>query len=127
MADRGASLTQPKQLLPVLGAALLLYYVTVNMARDRGASTSASTTGRQSKDLKNKRPADVKTEVCEGLVDLIRDQEIQPEEAMSGPSMTRKQLAHGLLVVVVIGPASTKVHQVRQKMAVRTLPICSCL
>lgn len=54
------------------------------------------------------------TEVCEGLVDLIRDLDAPPEEQVVGPCMAREELARGLLVVVVIGPASTKIHQVGQ-------------
>lgn len=54
------------------------------------------------------------TEVCEGLVDLIRDLDTSPDEQVVGPCMAREELARGLLVVVVIGPASTKIHQVGQ-------------
>lgn len=54
------------------------------------------------------------TEVCEGLVDLIRDLDAPPDEQVVGPCMAREELARGLLVVVVIGPASTKIHQVGQ-------------
>lgn len=53
--------------------------------------------------------------VCEGLVDLIRDQDLEDDdkrEEAIGPAMSPEELARGRLVVVVFGPASTKVYQV---------------
>lgn len=58
--------------------------------------------------------------VCDGLVDLIRDQDcsytrgkLLLEQPL--PGMTREELAKGRLVIVVCGPSSTKVYQVKVK------------
>lgn len=48
-------------------------------------------------------------------MELIRDEcelHRKQEEEVVQPSLSRKQLAAGRLVVVIIGPASTGVHQV---------------
>lgn len=108
----GGALAAPN-LLQAVGIALVLCYVAVNRARrDRRPANKGSRQQRQAKDLKRKRPG-IQNQVCEGLADLIQDQASSPEEEQAGPSMTREDLAQGLLVVVVIGPASTKVYQVR--------------
>lgn len=108
----GGALTAPK-LIQAVGIALVLCYVAVNRARrDRRPANKGSRQQRQAKDLKRKRPG-IQNQVCEGLADLIQDQAASPEEEQAGPLMTRGELAQGLLVVVVIGPASTKVYQVR--------------
>lgn len=113
MPNGGSSLSPPK-VLQALGIALVLCYVAVSRARGAGTARTRPGSRRQrcAKDLKRKRPAGIQAEVCEGLAELIRDQEPPPEEAMAEPSVTREELAQGLLVVVVIGPASTKVYQV---------------
>lgn len=58
---------------------------------------------------------------CEGLVDLIRhESQLCQEKELPGPScLTREQLSEGRLVVVIIGPASTSVHQVIAKIDTR--------
>lgn len=112
MPDGVSAMGTPK-MLQALGIALVLCYVAVSRARAEHGNLSKSKRARRAaKDLKRKRPsAEV---VCEGLVDLIREEDSPPESEASGPEMTRKELAQGLLVVVVIGPASTKVHQVSE-------------
>lgn len=50
--------------------------------------------------------------VCEGLLDLIRGQAPEETEKEIGPLMSREELSEARIVVVVIGPASTKVYQV---------------
>lgn len=56
------------------------------------------------------------SDICEGLVDLIRDQDgnFTGEKQGEGgePGMTREELARGRLVVVVFGPSSTAGYQV---------------
>lgn len=109
----GVALAAPK-LIQAVGIALVLCYVAVNRAR-RGRPANKGRRQqqqRQAKDLKRKRPG-IQNQVCEGLADLIQDQGAPPDEEQAGPSMSREELAQGLLVVVVMGPASTKVYQVR--------------
>ena len=116
MSDRGATLAAPG-ILPALGIALAVCFVALSRARASAPSAVAESRRRRRRranDLKRKRPVGTQTEVCEGLVDLIRDLDAPPEEQVVGPCMAREELARGLLVVVVIGPASTKIHQVGQ-------------
>lgn len=116
MSDRGATVASPG-ILPAIGIALAVCLVALGRARASALSTDAQSRHqrrRDAKDLTRKRPIGTQTEVCEGLVDLIRDLDAPPEEQIVGPCMTRSELARGRLVVVVIGPASTKIHQVGQ-------------
>ena len=118
----GGGALPPPRFIQVFGVALVLCYVAV--ARIRGGRT-------QAKGRKQRRTSTLKTLLiqrkerqltglsgacCEGLVDLIRESEPLPaplprQEVLS-TSMTLEELAHSILVVVVVGPGSTKVHQV---------------
>lgn len=116
MSDRGATIASPG-ILPAIGIALAVCLVALGRARALTPSTDAQSRRWRRQDakyLKRKRPVGTQTEVCEGLVDLIRDLDAPPEEQVVGPCMARDELARGRLVVVVIGPASTKIHQVGQ-------------
>lgn len=120
----GMLVTPASTLIPALGLALALCYVAIR--RGTAASSNASISGRHKRDrdlmflLKTRKrqhhkPKQVHEDRsrggCEGLVDLIRG-EAGPEEV--GPLMSRKELSTSKLVVVVFGPASTRVYQVRE-------------
>lgn len=85
-----------------VGLTLALFYVAVSRAR---GESSPSTARRRSPGSRE----------SEGFVDLIRGEEgelLRKQEEVVQPSLSRTQLAAGRLVVVIIGPSSTGVHQV---------------
>lgn len=108
---RSGALAAPTKINAVLGtttAAVLLCYLVF-----RSASTA------KLKRRNDNSRDDAHSPACEGLVDLIRDQDgcYADERQLLDeplPGMTREELARGRLVVVVCGPSSTKVYQVRE-------------
>ncbi|CAM9602619.1 unnamed protein product, partial [Scytosiphon promiscuus] len=106
------------KLLRSVGIALVLCYVAVSRARGGGVATTPPSARAGSVSSNRKRPrkrVDVDQEgvECEGLVDLIRhESQLCQDEELPGPScLTREQLGEGRLVVVIVGPGSTSVHQ----------------
>lgn len=85
-----------------VGITLALCYVAVSRAR---GESSPSRARRRSPGIRE----------SEGFVDLIRDEcELLRKQEVVQPSLSRMQLTAGRLVVVIIGPTSTGVHQVRE-------------
>ena len=84
-----------------VGVTLALFFVAVSRAR---GESSPSRERRRSPGSRE----------SEGFVDLIRDEceLLRKQEEVVQPSLSRKQLTAGRLVVVIIGPSSTGVHQV---------------
>lgn len=87
-----------------LGITLALCYAVVSRARGESSRPSRA----------RRRPLEKRRE-SEGFVDLIRDESelLRRHEEVAQPSLSRTQLTAGRLVVVIIGPSSTGVHQVR--------------
>eukprot|EP00903_Cladosiphon_okamuranus_P007712 g7473.t1 len=80
---------------------LALFYVAVNRARGESSPSRARRSSKGSRE-------------SEGFVDLIREETDllrKLEQEVFQPSLSRTQLAAGRLVVVIIGPSSTAVHQ----------------
>lgn len=107
------------KLLRSVGIALVLCYVAVSRVRGGGGTIKSSERAGSISSSNRKRPrkrvdVDQDRGECEGLVDLIRhESQLCQDKELPGPSrLTREQLSEGRLVVVIIGPASTSVHQV---------------
>lgn len=97
--------------------ALALCYITLRRASlgsSSGKKIGDSSSSRRKKDLlKRRQDSNATTNgVCEGLVDLIRGQASEETEKEIGFLMSRDELSEARMVVVVIGPTSTKVYQV---------------
>ncbi|CAN0030311.1 unnamed protein product [Ectocarpus sp. 12 AP-2014] len=108
---------EPK-LLPSIGITFLLCYVALSRARGGGAGRLSSHAHRSSSSSSRQKPrkrggAEGESEQeCQGFLDLIRNEsQLRHKQRDTKPSLTRKQLGEGRLVVVIIGPASTGVHQ----------------
>lgn len=115
MAGRGGAIVSPT-LIQAFGIAAVLCYVAVTRTqggrRHRRDTASRGLVKHKRESLLTCHP----TECCEGLVDLIKESESRPpappEAEEDAQPMTPKELACAVLVVVVIGPGSTKVYQV---------------
>eukprot|EP00752_Nemacystus_decipiens_P012025 g10660.t1 len=83
-----------------VGVTLALFIVAVSRARGEGSPSRA----------RRRLPG---SRESEGFVDLIRDESelLREQEEVVQPSLSRTQLTAGRLVVVIIGPSSTGVHQ----------------
>lgn len=115
MAGRGGTIVSPT-LIQAFGIAAVLCYVAVTR-NQRGKRHHRDTAPRGL--VKHKRESLLTghpAECCEGLVDLIKESESRPpappKVEEDAKPMKPKELARALLVVVVIGPGSTKVYQV---------------
>lgn len=84
-----------------VGVTLALLFVAVSRARGESSPSRARRRSPGSRE-------------SEGFVDLLRDESelLRKQEEVVQPSLSRKQLTAGRLVVVIIGPSSTGVHQV---------------
>lgn len=84
-----------------VGITLALCYVAVSRARGESSPSRARRRSPGSRE-------------SEGFVDLIRDEGelLRKQEEVVQHSLSRTQLTAGRLVVVIIGPSSTGVHQV---------------